>query len=167
MYVAVVSSQIQRCTRHGGLLFTWLGPDSITGSHFHGISEAELGIHRDSASFDANFAHELAREDIVARDGAHPHSETITSNAMKLLLVPISMSMLMDEDDAKLCLKVVEKTVSTRATKRALAKKWTQTLEEAHAEERGKKRAAKRAAIGARAPKTGRCVHRCGCSHVF
>ena len=96
-----------------------------------------------------------------------PHSETITSNAMKSLLAPIPMSVLMDEDEAKLCLKFVEKTVSTRATKRALAKKWTQTLEEAHAEERGKNRAAKRAAIGARAPKTGRYVDRCGCSHVF
>ena len=93
-----------------------------------------------------------------------PHGEKLTGNALKALLAPCSLSMLMEEADAKESLKQVAAKVETRAFKKAKAE--AEAAEAANLQ-RGRKRAEQRAAIGARLPKTQRLVDTCGNAHVF
>ena len=81
-----------------------------------------------------------------------PASEKITGNAVKALLAPMPLASLMDEADAKDCLKHVEEKVLTRAAKRRAESEAAAAANEARLVEMGAKRAAKRAAIAARLP---------------
>ena len=83
-----------------------------------------------------------------------PASEKLTGNAVRALLAPMPLASLMDEADAKDCLKHVEKKVVTRAAKRKAEAAAAAAAEEARLMQLGAMRAAKRAAIAARLPST-------------
>ena len=71
-----------------------------------------------------------------------PHSEKITGNALRALLAPMPLPMLMDETDAKDCLEHVKDKVVTRAAKRKAAAVAAAAAIEARLMAHGAKRAA-------------------------
>ena len=100
-----------------------------------------------------------------------PCTEELANEALWSLLMPIPLKCLMDQADAKRCLRVAVSTVVTRAKKRAMeeaeAVKQREAAEERKKAKIGAARAAQRAAIFNRPLAKNRVVDKLGRSHVW
>ena len=96
-----------------------------------------------------------------------PESERMANESFKALLAPIPLPMLMDDADAKDCLKYVEDKVVTRAAKRAAEHDAAIAAREEANRLLGEARVAFRLSVASRPVKTRRVVDNFGRSHVF
>ena len=96
-----------------------------------------------------------------------PTTESLALAAYRGLLAPMPMSMLMDKEDAKLCLQLVSEKVVTRAAKRKLEAEALEAQKEEASKLLGEQRMAFRAAVANRPAKTKRVVDNCGRVTVF